>query len=424
MKLRYYIIVFILMSFNLYAKEDCTNKCHKEIGKKKFVHGPVGAFICSPCHSVSGKPTGTHKATLKIKGSALCYSCHDEMKGKLAKKHMHEPVSKNCSICHDPHQSNSKYHLKGKTVAALCTSCHTKQKPIHKYKHKPLADGDCNACHDPHSSEHKKLLVASYSKLCFNCHKDKIAELKRKYVHKPIKEGCHKCHDPHQSPNKDLLYASSPSLCFRCHQKTRNQIAQVRVPHDPVKKGQCQTCHISHSSNFKALLKSKITDICFTCHEALGKQVKKAKFKHGPVKTNNCYECHKTHGSKYLKLLSLPFPKEFYPAPYDPKKFAICFRCHNKSNIRNKYTTTLTGFRNGNLNLHYLHVNRKDKPRSCKACHEVHAGIQARHIRTEVPFGKSNWMLPINFTKKLNGGNCVVGCHKSKEYNRVKPVKY
>ena len=82
----------------------------------------------------------------------------------------------------------------------------------------------------------------------------------------------------------------------------------------------------------------------------------------------------------------------------------------------------LTGFRNGNLNLHFLHVNR-EKGRSCRTCHEVHAGNQAKHIRNDVPFGKA-WMLPIDFTENRNGGTCVAGCHKPKDYNRVNPVAY
>ncbi|PLX46332.1 MAG: cytochrome C, partial [Deltaproteobacteria bacterium] len=73
--------------------------------------------------------------------------------------------------------------------------------------------------------------------------------------------------------------------------------------------------------------------------------------------------------------------------------------------------------------LHYLHVNKDPKGRSCKACHEVHAGNQDKHIRKEVPFG-AKWKLPVNYTKTDTGGNCVVGCHKPKDYDRENPVTY
>jgi hypothetical protein len=109
--------------------------------------------------------------------------------------------------------------------------------------------------------------------------------------------------------------------------------------------------------------------------------------------------------------------------PYKPSDYALCFQCHNNEIATKEFTDTLTGFRNGNLNLHYLHVN-SEKGRSCKACHEIHAGNQEKHIAREVPYGKSNWMLPVKFTKTESGGTCVTGCHKEKPYDREEPVKY
>ena len=60
---------------------------------------------------------------------------------------------------------------------------------------------------------------------------------------------------------------------------------------------------------------------------------------------------------------------------------------------------------------------------ACKACHEVHAGSQLKHIRNEVPFGDM-WSYPISFTKTDTGGGCVVGCHKPLDYDRDTPVSY
>jgi hypothetical protein len=34
------------------------------------------------------------------------------------------------------------------------------------------------------------------------------------------------------------------------------------------------------------------------------------------------------------------------------------------------------------------------------------------------------WSYPINFTEAENGGTCVVGCHKPKDYDRLNPVVY
>jgi predicted CXXCH cytochrome family protein len=153
----------------------------------------------------------------------------------------------------------------------------------------------------------------------------------------------------------------------------------------------------------------------------MGAKVRASKNLHGPVQQNDCYACHDPHGSGNPLILKKYFPKEFYK-PYETSSYAMCFDCHNKDIALDKITTKLTNFRNGDTNMHFLHVN-KEKGRSCKACHEVHAGDQEKHVRKEVPFGGS-WKLPVNFTKTQGGGSCVVGCHKPKTYDRVNPVKY
>jgi hypothetical protein len=117
-------------------------------------------------------------------------------------------------------------------------------------------------------------------------------------------------------------------------------------------------------------------------------------------------------------ILRQYFPREFYNA-YSTDKYSLCFNCHNKEIALDSLTTTLTDFRQGNLNLHFKHVNKKERGRSCKACHEVHASNQTKHIRKSVPFGL-NWSYPIEYTKHDNGGTCVVGCHRPKTYKRDK----
>ncbi len=194
-----------------------------------------------------------------------------------------------------------------------------------------------------------------------------------------------------------------------------------QIKHSALDKKQCTVCHTAHASDYPRQLKSSAKEICYTCHKEMGIRLKKATFIHGPVKQDDCYACHDPHGSDFTKILKKAFPAEFY-MPYATENYAICFDCHNRDSSLDRFTTTLTGFRNGDTNMHFLHVNR-EKGRSCKACHEMHAGDQTKHIRREVPFGKM-WNLPVNYTQTKNGGSCVVGCHKPKEYDRVNPVKY
>jgi hypothetical protein len=115
--------------------------------------------------------------------------------------------------------------------------------------------------------------------------------------------------------------------------------------------------------------------------------------------------------------LTESYPALFY-APFKVDTFKLCFRCHSQDLALKPTGTGLTKFRNGEKNLHFLHVNQ-EKGRTCRACHEVHASTRPAHIRDAVPFGNSGWMLKINFEQTPNGGSCAPGCHAPKTYDRT-----
>jgi len=411
---------FVGVSF---AADACiSEKCHPKMGKAQYVHGPVGVGQCTVCHveAKKGHPTGK-KPDFKLvaTGKALCEKCHQPV-DKFEFKHT--PVKKGeCSGCHDPHQSDAPKQMKKKKTSDLCFTCHKNTQAIKKFQHGPVASGDCNVCHNPHSSPNPQQLEAKGNDVCFLCHEDRKAEFTRKYPHKPAMESCLKCHDAHNSDHPFMQAKEGSVLCLSCHKKLDDQLKASPVRHAALDKGPCTTCHTPHSSDYPRQLKTHTKDICYTCHKEMGTQVRAAKNLHGPVQQNDCYACHDPHGSANPLILKKYFPKEFYK-PYATESYAMCFDCHNKDIALDKVTTKLTNFRNGDTNMHFLHVN-KEKGRSCKACHEVHAGSQEKHIRKEVPFGGS-WKLPVNFTRTANGGTCVVGCHKPKNYDRVNPVKY
>ena len=403
----------------------CTSsQCHAQMGKEKFVHGPVGSGTCIACHNPHGTP---YKNIVTRIGGDGCNICHDTKREEFKGKVIHSPVSEGeCIECHDPHQSGLKFQLKGTSQQNLCFNCHDSNLIKQSNLHTPIKGGDCIACHQPHSSPNGKLLSAPSEKICFSCHEDSKKGLTKKYVHKPVKENCQKCHDPHSSSHKAQLRKSEIEMCMDCHQslhpKTVQAISQAKFPHQPVKKGDCSSCHGVHFTDFEKLLKAPLKGICFNCHKDLGEKVSTNKFFHGPVVQNDCAACHETHGSPHPKILRNYFPAEFY-VPYKTENYAICFDCHNKEIALNAKTSALTDFRNGDRNLHFVHVNKEVKGRSCKACHEVHSGNQSKHIREEVPYGKM-WSYPIHYTKAPTGGTCVVGCHKPLSYDRKNPVKY
>jgi predicted CXXCH cytochrome family protein len=142
---------------------------------------------------------------------------------------------------------------------------------------------------------------------------------------------------------------------------------------------------------------------------------------HGPVAAKDCSSCHLPHGGDNFRLLVHEYPEKFY-APYDPENYALCFACHDSQIAADPTSTTLTEFRDGDRNLHYLHVNKTPSGRTCRACHEVHAAKQAHIIRDGVPYGSRGWVLKINFKQLPNGGQCEKTCHATREYDRTKTV--
>jgi predicted CXXCH cytochrome family protein len=199
------------------------------------------------------------------------------------------------------------------------------------------------------------------------------------------------------------------------------QIENARVVHKPVAEGRCAGCHAPHASNYKNHLKEGPKDVplCFSCHKKMEQQTKDSVYKHGPIQEGMCTPCHEPHAGNVAKDLKYKFEKTFYN-PFDLEVYSLCFKCHKESVVLDKRTEYLTNFRNGDRNLHFLHVNRQ-KGRTCLACHEVHMSSQRRHIRTFTPFGR--WEIPINFAQTPTGGKCSANCHILKAYDRKNPVK-
>jgi predicted CXXCH cytochrome family protein len=409
-------ILLLAVAPELAAEEvGCvTSKCHQTMGTKQFVHGPVGVGECAVCHRTVNEKD--HTFQLALDGEELCFACHETSRDMMLLEHAHTPVANGrCVGCHDPHQSDFRFTLKAR-ADDLCLTCHETAEFSRPFMHGPVEAGECNACHDPHASPHPKQLVAAPEGLCFLCHEEQAGVRDKRHVHGPVTEACTKCHDPHSNAAEFMLPEDPPGLCFSCHTSFVNPQSAV-TQHPPVAEGRCNSCHDPHASDHPKLSPVPLTDMCGRCHQETDQYIAAQAFRHGPVKQGDCSACHNPHGSDHHRMLHKYFPSEFYTG-YREENYALCFECHNRQIAVNKTTETLTDFRDGDRNLHYVHVNKDDKGRSCRACHQVHASSQEKHIRTSVPYGTINWELPVIFTKTEHGGSCQVGCHAPKEYSR------
>ncbi|MBI5095235.1 MAG: cytochrome c3 family protein [Candidatus Hydrogenedentes bacterium] len=401
-----------------------TGGCHADTKAKPKLHGPVAGDACQGCHEPKGKE---HNFAKISDIPALCTKCHDKVDGAA---NVHPPAQGDCLVCHDPHGSKVAGMLKADDQKALCFSCHEDAILKGEYQHGPAAVGACSVCHNPHSSAQEKLLRSPGNELCATCHADLVKDMTSgANVHEPVRKGCVSCHNPHSGPKPKMLPGSTQELCAKCHEKQVKAAKESAVPHGPAAEdGGCTKCHTPHGSNNRPLLKAAQTDLCVGCHD---KPLEAGKTKltnmkqlladnkewHGPIRDGGCTGCHEAHGGANFRLLKQPYPATFYSA-YQPDNYALCFTCHEPMMAKEEFTKTLTGFRDGDRNMHFLHVNKADRGRTCRACHEVHASTHPRHIRESVPYG--NWSLPINFAITEQGGSCQPGCHAAKTYDRSK----
>lgn len=262
-----------------------------------------------------------------------------------------------------------------------CTDCHS---DLMSKPNAHAAADDCSSCHQQKIEEHKNTtqkglnLVDKLPDLCYTCHD----EIKKKFetpslTHKAVNDakGCVVCHSPHSSPEKKMLVMKERDMCLSCHNK--EMVTKTGL-----------------IANMQLLLKT-------------------SKMEHAPV-TDGCVACHNPHGSENTRLLNKMFPADQYVSA-KKENFALCFDCHESGLLEDAKTTSTTSFRNGDKNLHFVHING-DKGRACTICHNVHASVNSHLIVSKVKFG--TWDFKMNYTSDEKGGSCLPACHGEKKYYR------
>lgn len=238
--------------------------------------------------------------------------------------------------------------------------------------HAPVELESCEACHDATGEGHRFATPDPVAEACLMCHDDPASA--GGHVHGPVAAGdCTACHDPHHAPREKLLRDDLPALCWRCHARVQTWDGR-RAVRD---------------------VKGEI-DRAETVHDAV---------------ELGCDTCHPPHASGRAGLFTESFPAGPYAAGIRGN-YDLCFSCHDESLV--DPAASDTGFRDGEKNLHAVHVNR-EKSRRCAFCHSPHGG-GLHLIRETTPFG--TWDLPIGFTALADGGRCATACHEPREYHR------
>jgi predicted CXXCH cytochrome family protein len=281
-------------------------------------------------------------------------------------------------------------------------------------------------------SAEKKIfsIVPGATCITTDCHADII---KKKYMHYVASDGwlCIVCHkEPKEGIHAFELRAKGSDLCFKCHDEKNFEGITL---HGPVTEGKCLECHQPHGSNIPAHVRADQPKLCLDCHSVEIIDTKgiplpstkelfdtKEMNLHKPFAEGKCTACHLPHPADSYRRFKGNYPGQFY-ASYTDETYDSCLRCHEdlSSHLSQSRTLTDTWFRNGNLNLHYRHVNRA-KGRTCRTCHHHHGSRNSRLVRETFTFGKKK--LTIEYEKTETGGTCVPGCHVPVQYDRYEPV--
>jgi predicted CXXCH cytochrome family protein len=432
---------------------DCLSAgCHAQLNRTPWVHSPVAVGACAVCHEATG--AAAHDFRPARPKESLCSFCHPP---PTAAAFVHEAFrDADCLGCHDPHGGATHHMLVTDDAGELCGSCHAPHDAAaateaaapgtvapgaaalevsFPFAHPPFAERKCLDCHRAHQSEHEHLLLLPERELCLGCH-PRVSEnlVHAGYLHEPITTECRSCHVAHGAADRRLLRAAPRELCLSCHEEVAREASAAEGLHVHGaldKEGSCLACHTPHAGSSASLVSDPLGGACYSCHDAeitkangetvvnVAAEVRAATYQHGPVRDGRCQACHLSHSSPYPDLLTARYPEGLYEE-FTETAFALCFACHDERVVTEE-RTTMTAFRDGDRNLHHVHVQRK-KGRACGICHQAHGADQPALMRRSVPFGPGGWQLPIHFARTESGGSCASGCHQELAYDNRNPA--
>lgn len=149
---------------------------------------------CASCHKVHD---GDDKVRDKVAQSEVCFTCHKQQRAQLDRPSRH-PIPEGqvaCSDCHNPHGSNGRALMVRNTVNDTCFQCHMEKRGPFIWNHQPVTE-DCTLCHDPHGTTVENLLKWRRPFLCEQCHEPRSHRGAVAQIGEPFTSGrgCANCH--------------------------------------------------------------------------------------------------------------------------------------------------------------------------------------------------------------------------------------
>jgi DmsE family decaheme c-type cytochrome len=194
-----------------------------------------GKFDCENCHGpgsahvkagggrgvggiISFRPEDQSRTAAE--NNAICLNCHQRGDRTYWPGSTHDTRGLMCSNCHTVMKNVSrKFQLRTAFEADTCFQCHKDRRAqLFRASHMPLREGKitCSNCHNPHGSfTEASLRENSINDNCYKCHAEKRGPFL--FEHAPVRENCLNCHEAHGSTNEYSLKMPRPRLCTECH---------------------------------------------------------------------------------------------------------------------------------------------------------------------------------------------------------------
>ncbi|MDH4230046.1 MAG: DmsE family decaheme c-type cytochrome [Nitrospirota bacterium] len=187
-------------------------------------HGASASHAASMGQSHPDRLFGRASASPVAERNAACMTCHQGGVRTHWAGSTHDARQVACTSCHRIHSEHDPVRDRV-TQSDVCFTCHKEQRAqMRRPSHHPVREGKvaCSDCHNPHGTLAPKMLVRdNVNHTCYQCHMEKRGPFVR--THQPVQEDCSICHNPHGSVNANLLKLRSPWLCQQCHEPSSHR---------------------------------------------------------------------------------------------------------------------------------------------------------------------------------------------------------